>query len=81
LPSLGERPESQVHSSRARGAHGQTAEQIAASLGLTRTTCYRYTRELSNAGYDHEATDDAHFFMNISCWITWESAGALQKAW
>lgn len=27
-----------------------TAEQIAASLGLTRTTCYRYTRELSHAG-------------------------------
>ena len=27
-----------------------TAEQIAESLALTRTTCYRYTRELSNAG-------------------------------
>lgn len=27
-----------------------TAEQIASSLGLTRTTCYRYTRELCNAG-------------------------------
>ena len=27
-----------------------TADQIAASLGLTRTTCYRYTRELCNAG-------------------------------
>lgn len=27
-----------------------TAEQIAASFGLTRTTCYRYTRELCNAG-------------------------------
>ena len=27
-----------------------TAEQIAEALGLTRTTCYRYTRELSQAG-------------------------------
>ena len=27
-----------------------TAEQIAESFGLTRTTCYRYTRELCNAG-------------------------------
>ncbi|HEX7688274.1 MAG TPA: IclR family transcriptional regulator [Burkholderiaceae bacterium] len=27
-----------------------TAEQIAESLGLTRTTCYRYTRELGHAG-------------------------------
>lgn len=27
-----------------------TAEQIAESLGLTRTTCYRYTRELAHAG-------------------------------
>lgn len=27
-----------------------TAEQIAASFGLTRTTCYRYTRELCKAG-------------------------------
>ena len=27
-----------------------TADQIAASFGLTRTTCYRYTRELCNAG-------------------------------
>jgi DNA-binding IclR family transcriptional regulator len=27
-----------------------TAEQIAEALGLTRTTCYRYTRELSTAG-------------------------------
>lgn len=27
-----------------------TAEQIAEALGLTRTTCYRYTRELSHAG-------------------------------
>lgn len=27
-----------------------TAEQIAEAMGLTRTTCYRYTRELSHAG-------------------------------
>lgn len=27
-----------------------TADQIAAAFGLTRTTCYRYTRELCNAG-------------------------------
>jgi DNA-binding IclR family transcriptional regulator len=27
-----------------------TADQIALAMGLTRTTCYRYTRELSNAG-------------------------------
>ena len=27
-----------------------TAEQIAEALGLTRTTCYRYTRELGHAG-------------------------------
>ncbi|MCW5660346.1 MAG: IclR family transcriptional regulator [Burkholderiaceae bacterium] len=27
-----------------------TADQIAAALGLTRTTCYRYTRELGQAG-------------------------------
>lgn len=37
-----------------------TAEQIADALGLTRTTCYRYTRELSQAGL---LVSDAGFFM------------------
>jgi len=37
-----------------------TADQIAASFGLTRTTCYRYTRELCNAGL---LVSDGGFFM------------------
>jgi DNA-binding IclR family transcriptional regulator len=38
-----------------------TAEQIAESLGLTRTTCYRYTRELSRAGL--LVSDGGHFML------------------
>lgn len=37
-----------------------TADQIAASLDLTRTTCYRYTRELCNAGL---LVSDGGYFM------------------
>lgn len=37
-----------------------TAEQIAAAFGLSRTTCYRYTRELCHAGL---LVSDGGFFM------------------